>query len=152
MPKLTNDVKLYIVQHLACYDSPSEVVDSVKVLYNLNVSRQQVEAYDPTKQAGSNLHKKWRAIFEAVREKFVIETSAIPIANRAYRLRAIDRMYRHAIEKGNISFGMKLLEQAAKECGNIYENRKMQHPKTTGTFKPKGDYVLESQIGDKNTH
>ena len=46
--------------------------------------RQQVALYDPTKHAGRNLGKKWRAIFEAAREGFKAETAEIPIAQRAY--------------------------------------------------------------------
>lgn len=146
MPKLTNEVKLCIVQHLACYDSPSEVVDSIKTVYGLNVTRQQVEAYDPTKQAGLKLQDKWKVIFDSVRDKFVLETSTIPIAHKAYRLRQMQKAHDYFTSRKNFIASSKILEQAAKEVGEIYVNKYREPPKAPGddgNAAPKSEYVLK---------
>lgn len=49
MAALNGEVKAFIVQALACFDTPSQVAEQVKKEFGLEVSRQQVESHDPTK-------------------------------------------------------------------------------------------------------
>ncbi len=85
MATLTDDVKAFIVQALACFDTPSQVVDAVREEFGAEVSRMQVQSYDPTKKAARGLSKKWVELFEATRKRFLEETAEIPIANQAFR-------------------------------------------------------------------
>ncbi|MEX5591058.1 DUF2280 domain-containing protein, partial [Pseudomonas urmiensis] len=48
MAALTPEIKIFIVQALACFDSPSQVAEAVKANFGVTVSRQQVEIHDPT--------------------------------------------------------------------------------------------------------
>lgn len=130
MAALKDDVKAFIVQALACFDKPTQVVASVKEQFKLDVTRQQVETYDPTKYAGRTLNIKWRTLFEDTRTRFREETAEIGIANRAYRLRALDRMAEKAEIKGNVPLAMQIIEQAAKEVGEVYVNRKVDPDKS----------------------
>lgn len=123
MAVLKSEVKSFIVQALACFDTPSQVVESVKTEYGLVVSRQQVETHDPTKKAGKGLAAKWATLFHDTRKRFREETAEIPIANRAFRLRALGRFVERAETMKNIGLAMQILEQAAKEVGDIYVNR-----------------------------
>jgi len=123
MAALRDEVKAFVVQALACFDTPSQVVASVKERFGLDVTRQQCEAYDPTKYAGRNLHVKWQTLFNDTRKRFREETAEIPIANRAFRLRALGRFVERAETMKNIGLAMQILEQAAKEVGDIYVNR-----------------------------
>ncbi|WP_447902447.1 DUF2280 domain-containing protein [Pseudomonas serbica] len=123
MAVLKNEVKSFIVQALACFDTPSQVVESVKTEYGLVVSRQQVETHDPTKKAGKGLAAKWATLFHDTRKRFREETAEIPIANRAYRLRTLGRMAEKAESMKNMALTAQLLEQAAKEVGDVYVNR-----------------------------
>lgn len=123
MATLSNDVKAFIVQALACFDTPSLVVTSVKEEFGVDVSRQQVQCYDPTKYQGRNLHQKWRIVFDDTRKRFREETADIPIANRAHRLRTLGRMAEKAEGMRNLALTAQLLEQAAKEVGDVYVNR-----------------------------
>lgn len=50
--------------------------------------------------------------------------SAIPIANIAYRLKRLQRFIDHEQFKENPVIVPSLLEQAAKEVGGLYTNRK----------------------------
>ena len=123
MAALRDEVKAFVVQALACFDTPSQVVASVKERFGLDVTRQQCEAYDPTKYVGRNLHVKWQTLFHDTRKRFREETAEIPIANRAYRLRALGRMAEKAENMKNMALTDQLLEQAAKEVGDVYVNR-----------------------------
>lgn len=64
MAALKDEVKRFIVQALACFDTPTQVVQAVKETFGLDVTRQQCELYDPTKYAGRDLGVKWRTVFE----------------------------------------------------------------------------------------
>lgn len=122
--KLTEQVRTFIVQSLAMFDAPSVVVDAVKAEFGIIVSRQSVENYDPHKRAGKNLSEKWKTVFEATRDEFIKNTSRIGVSHRSVRIRALQRMAAKAEEMRNISLAAQLLEQAAKEMGNAYTNRR----------------------------
>lgn len=123
MAALNNEVKAFIVQALACYDSLETVSSSVKEQFGLNLTRQQIQSYDPTKAAGKSLSTKWVELFEVTRDRFQNEISDIPIANKAYRLRTLDRMASRAETMRNYNLTAQLIEQAAKECGDSYTNK-----------------------------
>lgn len=123
MAKLTEDVKLFIVQALACYDTPAQVSEAVKDEFGLVVPRQQCESYDPTKYVGRALSKKWRVVFDSARKNFKDGVAEVPIANRVFRLRALARMASKAEAQRNFALTSQMLEQAAKEVGDAYVNR-----------------------------
>lgn len=122
MPALNNEIKSFIVQALACFDSPSQV--AVRERFGVVVSRQQVEAHDPTRKSSKGLAKRWVTLFNDTRDGFRNEMEKEPIANRAVRLRALGRMLEEAEASGNLVLAMRLLEQAARECGDMNTNRR----------------------------
>lgn len=128
MAALKPDVKAFIIQSLACFDTPTLVVESVQKEFGLKITRQQVESHDPTKVSGKSLAKKWVNLFYTTRERFKTEISDIPIANKAYRLRVLDRMATRTETMKNYALAAQIVEQAAKECGDAYTNRqKVEH-------------------------
>ncbi|MBA6243795.1 MULTISPECIES: DUF2280 domain-containing protein [unclassified Psychrobacter] len=129
MATLNTKVKAYIVRGLATYMTPSEVVDAVKQEFGgFVVTRQQVAKYDPNKASGVNLSSKWQELFVQHRKDFNDEINSIPIANKAYRLKLLDDMAREALESKNKPLAAKLLEQAAKEIGEVFTNKhKVNH-------------------------
>ncbi|MEX5421734.1 DUF2280 domain-containing protein [Enterobacter cloacae] len=133
MATLKGEVKAFIVQSLACFDTPSQVVELVKKEFGLSITRQQVESHDPTKANGRGLAQKWVELFHDTRKRFQTELSDIPIANKAYRLRALDRMMNNAEKMRNIALATEIIEQAAKECGDAYTNKhKFEHSGPNG--------------------
>ncbi|HAT3644133.1 TPA: DUF2280 domain-containing protein [Raoultella ornithinolytica] len=133
MAALKPEVKAFIIQMLACYDTPSQVVEAVQKDFGITITRQQVETHDPTKVSGKTLAKKWVDMFNATRDRFLNEISDIPIANKAYRLRVQQRMSMTAENMKNIGMTAQLLEQAAKEVGEAYTNRqKVEHTGANG--------------------
>jgi hypothetical protein len=123
MAALRDEVKLYIVNALACYDSPTQVSIAVKEEFGLDVPRQQVSLYDPNTYVGRNLSEKWRTIFNETRAKFRETADEIPIASKAFRLRGLGRLAQQAEKMRNLQLVATLYEQAAKEVGDIYVNK-----------------------------
>lgn len=122
--KLSDEVKTFIVQSLACFDSPSVVAKAVKAEFGVEASRQLVESHDPNKVAASGLAEKWRQLFAETRKTFLEDTATIAISHRAVRLRALQRMAEKAEGQGNMVLAASLMEQAAKEVGESYTNRR----------------------------
>lgn len=146
MAALTSDVKAFIVQALACFDTPTQVSQAVKQEFDIDVTRQQVEQHDPTKRAGANLAAKWRTLFEDTRKRFREEVAEIPIANRAFRLRGLGRMAEKAEGMRNLALTAQLYEQAAKECGDMYVNRKIEPDKPLGSQAGQQHAVAEYKL------
>lgn len=120
MAALKEPMKIFIVQALACRDTPQEVVEQVKQEFGVDISRSQCECYDPTKYSGRNLSKKFVELFESTREKFDEGLIDIPIANKYYRL----KQYQRQLDRTrNVKTALKILEQAAKDIGGQFTNR-----------------------------
>ncbi|WP_264041519.1 DUF2280 domain-containing protein [Pectobacterium carotovorum] len=126
MASLKPEVKAFIIQELACFDSPSQIVESVQKEFNVQVTRQQVASHDPTKAAGIGLAKKWVTLFNATRDRFQKEISDIPIANKAYRLRVLDRIAAKTEGMKNFALTVDIIEKAAKECGDAFRLQQME--------------------------
>lgn len=124
MAKLNREQQTYAVQALACFDSPSIVAAALRKEFNVSLTPQSVEAYDPTKKAGRNLALRWKALFEETRKTFLEDTASIAISHRAVRLRALQRMADKAEGQGNMVLASSLLKQAAEEVGGNYTNRR----------------------------
>ncbi|MBX8528544.1 DUF2280 domain-containing protein [Pseudomonas cichorii] len=146
MAALSSEVKAFIVQALACFDTPSQVAEAVKREFNIEVSRQQVESHDPTKRCSKTLAKRWVDMFNEARKRFREETLDIPIANRAYRLRALGRMAEKAENMKNMALTAQLLEQAAKEVGDVYVNRRLEPEKPLGSQADQPHAVAEYKL------
>lgn len=121
MASLTDTQKRFVVTELAQFQSPSEVVDSVKQEFGIDVSRQQVHHYDPT--VGRQPAEQWRELFKQTRRTYLQDTSKVAIAHRGFRLRRLMRLHDRAEDMGNLALAAELLEQAAKEAGGAFTNR-----------------------------
>lgn len=121
MAALKEPVKIFIVQALACRDTPQEVADAVKQEFKIEIDRRQCASYDPTKLAGKNLSKKFVELFNKTRADFDAGLIDIPIANKHYRL----KQYQKQLERNskNVVMSLKILEQAAKDCGGQFTNK-----------------------------
>jgi hypothetical protein len=122
MPTLTDEIRTFIVKALACFDTPSQVVDAVKTNFNIEITRSHVYAYDP--KSSQRMSPRWREIHAAARQAYLREVAEIGIAHKVVRLAMLDRMAHHAMSNNYCTRAAAFLEQAAKECGGIYENRR----------------------------
>jgi hypothetical protein len=125
MAKLDDKCRAAIVQALACFDTPTQVVEQIRDEFGIAITRQQVQAYDPTKAAAAKgIAKKWRALFEVTRAEFLKSATKIPIANQSFRLRSLQRLHELAVNRRNAQLAAQILEQAAKETGGMFTNRR----------------------------
>jgi hypothetical protein len=143
--ELTQPVKVFIIQRLACFDRPSEVVKAVKEEFGLEVTRQRVHYYDPTSKMGAGLVPELKALFEEKRKAFLANTDGIAIANKAVQLRALDRALALAESRGQIAMVIPLVEAAAKIAGTI--TNKHEHTGKGGAPLP-GAQVTIFQLPD----
>lgn len=146
-PKLSDEARAFVVQALACFDTPTTVSKAVKAEFDFVISPQAVECYNPTKRAGQKLSERWRMLFEQTRKTFLEDVSQIGISHRAVRLRAIQRMAEKAESVGNIGLAAQLYEQAAKESGNSYTNKREVTGKD-GKDLPTGSQVTVFALPD----
>lgn len=121
MAKLTDEVKAFIVNALACFDTPMTVVRAVDEHFGVKLDRSQVAGYAP--DATHPPAKKWIELHKATRSAFLKETGEIAIASRSVRLRRLNRMADKAEQQGNIVLASAILEQAAKEVGDAFTNK-----------------------------
>ena len=128
MAALKDEVKLFIVKALACFDTPTQVSIAVKEEFGLDVPRQQIATYDPEKHVGRSLSTKWKTLFHDTRAKFRDDVAVIPIASKAFRLRGLGRLAQKAENMRNLPLVASLYEQAAKEVGDIYVNKGKAEP------------------------
>ena len=131
MKRLPECVKRRIVEHLACYRTHAEVVDLIAEEFEIHVPTRHVRAYDPTsfQFAGRD---DWVEYFGVVRRRFETQLGDVAIAQRAYRLRALqqaherllgDMMNANPNERVDLSREVRaILEQAAKEVGGVLTN------------------------------
>lgn len=124
MAALKEPVKLALVQALACYDTPTQAAEMVKQEFGVEIRRQQAATYDPTKPGGKNLSAKLKAIFTSTRDAFLKDVATVPIAQQAFRMRVLQRSLEKAEARGNMPLVAQLLEQAAKETGGAFTNRR----------------------------
>lgn len=127
MPSLNDEHKLFIVQQLAMFERPQAVCDLVKENFGLEIERSHVFYYE---LSNPKLPPKWKEIFENTRKNFLENVSDIPIANKSFRLRELDRLYQKqkSSKVENVVEARATLEQAAKESGDVFTNKqKVEH-------------------------
>lgn len=123
MPTLRGEIKVFIVQSLACYETPSQVAESVKVEFGITLARSHIQQYDPTKRAGKDLSRTFVELFNSTRKEFLENISKIPIAHQSFRLKTLQRSYDWFVAKNNYIAANQVLEQSAKEAGNFFANK-----------------------------
>lgn len=122
MATLTRTHKFFVVQQLAMFKTPTEVAEAVKETFGLEIGRQQVYYYDPTRPGGP---EKWRELYDETRARFLDRITDIPIANQAVRLRELNDAVQKAKQmgrSGNLPLLASLLKQAAEETGGRFTN------------------------------
>lgn len=126
MAALKEPVKMFIVQSLACFETPQQVADAVEEIYKIKIDRKQCHSYDPTKYAGRNLSKKLKDLFEQTRKEFRENIDDIAIANKAFRLRELQKMYEDSGK--NKRAKQNLLKQAFQETDGRVTKQEITGP------------------------
>jgi hypothetical protein len=130
-------LKREIVRRLARFDSPTQVAKAIKAEHGFDLSLPRIVFYDPTTKNGAALSEELKTLFFEEREKACKELDNIGGANKAVRLRRLDRMAIAAEDRGNMVLAAQLLEQMAKEAGDAFTNRqKLEHTGANGKDLP----------------
>lgn len=124
MAKLTHDAKVFAVTSLACWDTPTSVMKKLKEDFDIDITVQGVSAYNPTLVQAKHLSENLVKLFWDTRKAFLDDVKSVGISHRVTRIRRLHRMADRAEESGNMVLAASLLEQAAKEMGNSYTNRR----------------------------
>ncbi|OXS75596.1 DUF2280 domain-containing protein [Acinetobacter baumannii] len=122
MAKLKKAEQLFIVRSLAQFMTPTEVVKAIKETFNITVSPQQVEAYDPTKVAGRDLRKEYKEVFVSTREEYLKQPiHNISGANDIVQLKILSDLL--FAKKNNVTMTIKIVDQMQKIMKGFYEKR-----------------------------
>lgn len=141
-PGMNDQVRAEIVTRLAMFDKPADIHRDL-IERGIDVSVQAVQAYNPGMNQGTRrLAQKWVELFHITREGWLKEIAAEPIAHRAYRLRRLGMIHDRALARGALTVAASMLEQAAKEVGNVYTNV----AKVTGTVT----HAMPDRTPDEN--
>ena len=134
--KLNERNKLFLVQQLACFASPTEAAEALKEERRVIITPQACEHYDPSKRAGASLARHLRAVFEETRKAFLkhIEKN-VPEANKAVRVRHLAVASRRLREARDWDGMADMFEHIAKELGNVHSNRRELTGKAGGAIK-----------------
>jgi hypothetical protein len=143
--KLTTEHKAWIVMRLARYEGNAAVRKAFREAFGLDLSYQQVNSYYPLR-ADYEGAPKWKMLFEKERARFLEDVQSIGIANQNYRLQMLDEMATTAKAKGNFALAAQLAEQAAKETGGLYTNRREVKSDTRVTYEDRTADELRAEI------
>lgn len=144
--KLTDSHKAFLVQRLACYDSPREAADALSAEYGVQIAAQSAEHYDPTKRAGVGLAKYLTELFERTRADFLANIDTVPEAHRAVRVRQLAHASRAYKATGNYQAMAEMLERIAKEVGNVHTNRREVTGKAGGPMRLEVGEMSDEQL------
>jgi hypothetical protein len=120
---LPTAAKIMIVTQLACMETPSEVRDTIEKEYGIRCNLSTIVYYDPT-TAESRLGDKWKDLFDKTRAKFLTDCGRVPIMHKAYRARMLQKLLDVEIDRKNTVGARETLEQAAKEEGGAFTNKR----------------------------
>lgn len=122
MARLKKAEKAFIVRSLAQFMTPSEVVKDIKEKFNIDVSPQQVEYYDPTKVAGALLAQEFVDLFNEARKEYIAQPLHNIIgANDIVQLQILSDLL--VSKKGNTVLAIKLIDQIQKIMKGHYERK-----------------------------
>lgn len=145
--RLWKEHKPYVVTWLARFKTPTEVQALIKEHLDFEMSLQAIQGYDPTTMQGRSLSKELVKVFNDARAKYIAAVDEIPIAHEAYRLNELQKMLdrQKRAKHQNDPLTMSVLEQAAKERGQAFTNkREMTGANGAPLFPPASPEVLEA--------
>jgi hypothetical protein len=135
MAELTDPQKREIVEALACFSTPTEIIAYFQSEHGLELDHKQVSRYDPTRAAYA-AGENWREVFEIKRKAYLEDVQAVPAANQGYRLQMLQKGIAAAEKAKNWPLVAQLLEQSAKEVGGVLTNDRNVNIKDDRKLRP----------------
>ena len=117
--KLTDAEKTYVVTRLASYDTPGLIAKSMNQDLGIEITRQAIAFYDPTRYSRRPCPKRWSVLFWKIRAEVIAGKADVGAAHPTVRVRRLDQMACEQMEKGNAAEARALLKQAAEEMSRM---------------------------------
>jgi hypothetical protein len=120
---LTDDQKSFIVKGFARFESGPEICRAFKEKYGVELPTPRAAQYN----CGGPSFKgaqKWQELFIATRRHFLDSAEDIGITNKTFRLQSLHKLHAVAMDKRNVKMACEILEQAAKEMGEVFTNKR----------------------------
>ena len=114
--KLNDQMKEYVVERLAGFDSATAIAKSLREEFGVTVTRQSVEAYHPSRRP--RCAEKWKLLFFATRKAIIEGKAERGAANKMVRLRWRENMALRAMEREDFALADRLLNSIASEVGD----------------------------------
>jgi hypothetical protein len=130
MAALTDKEKRKVVQRLACFEAPAEVVEWAADELEKDLSVQQVCYYDPNRSGDTS--GRWRQLFKETRRSFLEDFDGLDLSHTAVRVQELTDLYEAARQSGDIDRAAQLLRQIAKEVGGKFTNKRAVDVTSTG--------------------
>lgn len=147
---LSEEQKEWLVTQWAMFRTPAEIRRGFKDLFGVEITPKQAHQYNPSGSRGKEKSmRKWKLVFTHVRHKFLTEVAEIPIANAAVRLNRLEQLCVNAMEKGKAPLAADIIEQAAKEVGGLFTNKREveAHHEATHNHNHSHDFGAEEARG-----
>ena len=147
MARLKKAEKIFIVRSLAQFMPISDVVRDIKEKFNVDVSPQQVEYYDPTKAASADLAQEFIDLFNEARKEYIDQPlHNIEGANDIVQLQILSDLL--VSKKGNVVMSIKLIDQIQKIMKGHYE-KKIEITGADGTpLQTTTDQATQEQVNE----
>lgn len=125
MATLSARHKAFIVTLLARFEAPSDVQEAVNEEFDLEVSSSQIAYYNPQARSGNDrLADRWKELFKEQRRRYTDAIEDVAIAHERVRLEKLQKVVESRMQHSDHRTVMKALEQAAKERGGAYTNKR----------------------------
>lgn len=128
-PRCTEEMQHFIVRCFAAFKSPQETADAVKEEFDIELSRQAVSYYRPENHEPGT---KWRELHDVARAAFLESAKDIAIAQMPFRMDRYNDMARYFRSQKLFRDEAAILEQAARDLGGMYTNRR-EHTGANGS-------------------
>jgi len=134
--KLKKQVQIFIVQQLACYETPTDVMRAVKDEFDLEITRQRIEYYDPTKSmASAGLSDSLTKMFWERREAYEQMEADKGLGTVNYRIAKLGKLLTKAEAMRNFKEAREIMKQAAQDKGGVFTNKR-EHSGPNGAAIP----------------
>ena len=121
--RLNSEQKHFIVTSYARFDGTGEVCRTFKEKFGVDLPQAQAIHYNVA-GASCMCAQRWKDLFYAVRKAFLENVDAIGIANKTVRIQRLEYLCTLALGRKNVKLAAELMEQAAKEMGEVFTNRR----------------------------
>lgn len=123
--RLKDEHRAWLVAKFATYGRLLEVLHAFRDEFGFEIDKRQAAKYDLSNASTKpGTVEKWRPIWDKARADFEASVTNIPVASATFRVKKLDEMFTIAFERRNYKTAAQLLEQAAKETGGMFSNKR----------------------------